>query len=749
METERKLSHSASMRVLEVQTQEPRFVRLQRTTKAQTDEQAISYVIFNAFDVEDVHTESPKDSPEDVLPGERVVNPIDVIYLSETIPPLRHYRTCIGVKTSQFVVDDPVLRYVPYLANDHAIPIEAERYVGSTMDPQRMSLLEVGDSDPTNPPLSPLPTSVLDDEIMECFLRIVVAQCGESEAVYKALEQIAGIMQPMKDYRKIQRNAESRKRVVEHAKTLQEMRHQAATNSSSLSPVHRPWALFSDAKDQSSLTTRLKYVTPFLDSNYVRCPNKRGLRKASDLTAMVSSYRDLFCRMCYNYDCVVHGTDYPLPSRRSDPVYPDLLKRKSPQARIGIKATTNPVVDEVIEITSSEEEEAGDVDQMQASAKEDVSSEPPTTEVVEHLREFLRLTKISDQAQALLEKETSSPCSATTCWKQTPVSSCTSALKEEQALLLQKLIAVYGENACAITATLAIPNFTCAEIAWLIKSDEQLLSNGTDRSLPRHHVDDSEAQVKKKHRLRRQLHQAGINEKCYEACKHEGDCVNCSCREHNHYCERACACSADCPNRFPGCTCDRSSSCRTNACPCYRARRECDPDLCIPCGACEIAVLELQQQSKRKPRWRGCDNVNLLRSEHKKIMLAFSSTHGYGAFAREPIHQGEFICEYTGALISGEEAERRGAIYDMLGVSFLFKLNGEQDIDAARMGNKTKFVNHGPRANANCEAKIMTVRGEHRIALYATAFVAAGEELTFDYHFIGEKRPEWLKRIRG
>lgn len=730
-------------------------MRLQRmthnpTTKTQTDQPAVSYVIFNGSEIEDVLTESPKESPEDEPLGVRVVNPIDVIYFSETIPPLRHFRTCIGVKTSQFVVDDPVLRYVPYLANDHAIPIEAERYVGTTMDPRRMSLLEGGGNGsikPTDPPLSPLPTSVLDDEIMECFLRIVVAKCGESDAVYKALEQIAGIMQPLKDYKKIQRNAESQKRVVEHTKMLQEMRRQAATNNGSFSPVNRPWALLSDANDHTSLTTRLKHVTPFLDSNYVRCPDKRGLRKASDLTAMVGSYRDLFCRMCYNYDCVVHGTDYPLPSRRSDPVYPDQLK-KSPQARIGTKATANPVVDEVIEITSSsEEEEAADVNQPQASAEGHAGSEPPTTEFVEHLREFMRTTKISEKAQSLLENETSSPCSAT-CWKQNPVASCTSVLKDEQTLLLQKLIAVYGENACAITATLAIPTFTCAEIACLIKSDKQLLSSDTNRSLSQHHGDE-EAQVKKKHRLRRQLHQAGINEKCYEACKHEGDCANCSCREHKYYCERACACSPDCPNRFPGCDCDRSFSCRTNACPCFRAGRECDPDLCIPCGACEIAVLELQQQSRHKSRWRGCDNVNLLRGEHKKIMLAFSSTHGYGAFAREPIRQGEFICEYTGALISGEEAERRGAIYDMLGVSFLFKLNGEQDIDAARMGNKTKFVNHGPRADANCEAKVTTVRGEHRIALYATAFVAAGEELNFDYHFIGEKRPEWLKRIRG
>jgi histone-lysine N-methyltransferase EZH2 len=86
-------------------------------------------------------------------------------------------------------------------------------------------------------------------------------------------------------------------------------------------------------------------------------------------------------------------------------------------------------------------------------------------------------------------------------------------------------------------------------------------------------------------------------------------------------------------------------------------------------------------------------------------------------------------------IISYEEADRRGILYDLKYLSFLFDINSGWCIDAALLGNKTRFINHADneKDGMNCEARIMLVNGEHKIKFVALRDIASGEELLFNY----------------
>ncbi|CAK4032593.1 ESC E(Z) complex [Lecanosticta acicola] len=160
-------------------------------------------------------------------------------------------------------------------------------------------------------------------------------------------------------------------------------------------------------------------------------------------------------------------------------------------------------------------------------------------------------------------------------------------------------------------------------------------------------------------------------------------------------------------------------------------RRECDADLCGDCGVCD--VLDPVHRHNDEILHNNCANANIQRGVPKHTVLGDSGVHGLGLYACEEIRENDFVAEYKGELVTKNEAERRGAVYEHQKLSYLFSLNNEQEIDSTYFGNKVRFINHAVSKKANLFARTIMCNSVHRIALYGSRLIKPGEELFFDY----------------
>ncbi|OTA25105.1 hypothetical protein BTJ68_12636 [Hortaea werneckii EXF-2000] len=126
-------------------------------------------------------------------------------------------------------------------------------------------------------------------------------------------------------------------------------------------------------------------------------------------------------------------------------------------------------------------------------------------------------------------------------------------------------------------------------------------------------------------------------------------------------------------------------------------------------------------------------------NNRKRTLLGQSGIHGFGLYAGQTIRQHDFVGEYKGEIITKEEAERRGAVYEKQQLSYLFTLNAFQEIDSTYFGNNIRFINHAGNGKNNLYPRIFMVNTVHRIALFADKTIQKGEELLFDY---GPKFPD-------
>lgn len=145
--------------------------------------------------------------------------------------------------------------------------------------------------------------------------------------------------------------------------------------------------------------------------------------------------------------------------------------------------------------------------------------------------------------------------------------------------------------------------------------------------------------------------------------------------------------------------------------------------------------LQISSTNKNLSTFKFCCNLPFSLRKPKKLFIKPSPIHGWGAFTLENIEKHEFVIEYKGEIISQDEADRRGFIYDKLNLSYLFNINSDLVLDSTRKGNKAKYLNHD-KNNPNCITKIVQAEcGDHKVGIFALRNIQAGEELTFDYKY--------------
>lgn len=116
----------------------------------------------------------------------------------------------------------------------------------------------------------------------------------------------------------------------------------------------------------------------------------------------------------------------------------------------------------------------------------------------------------------------------------------------------------------------------------------------------------------------------------------------------------------------------------------------------------------------------------------RRLQVRRSGVHGKGVFALRPLSAGERLIEYTGEVITWDEALRRHP-HDPAHPThtFYFHIDDGHVIDAKHGGNSSRWINHS--CAPNCEAEETP---DGRVFIKALRDIAAGEELFYDYGLV-------------
>ena len=122
------------------------------------------------------------------------------------------------------------------------------------------------------------------------------------------------------------------------------------------------------------------------------------------------------------------------------------------------------------------------------------------------------------------------------------------------------------------------------------------------------------------------------------------------------------------------------------------------------------------------------------------LLVKSSRIHSNGLFAKQAFRKGEMVVEYVGELIRQSVAdlrEKRDENEGVEGSCYMFRLDEEWVVDATKVGNCARFINHCCSPNCSCRVLECENHKKH-IMIFAKKDIAQGEEITYDYQFAVE-----------
>lgn len=166
--------------------------------------------------------------------------------------------------------------------------------------------------------------------------------------------------------------------------------------------------------------------------------------------------------------------------------------------------------------------------------------------------------------------------------------------------------------------------------------------------------------------------------------------------------------------------------------PAYSEQCYCKPE--YTCGENCLNRLSLIECSSNCPCGDRCENKTIQKNITPSMERFMTSKKGWGIKTNQSIKSGTFILEYIGEVINSNTfKERMAEEYKNDFHHYCLQIDRDQLIDAHRMGNDCRFVNHS--CSPNCQMQRWEVNGEPRMALFSLRKIKQGEEITFNYNF--------------